>query len=108
MVLKKPACACKMQFFKSGKNGPGWIRTNVGSRQRVYNPSPENPNDNGNKDLSQAETGAYKPAYKDNPKMAENQDNSISLDLAEIVQVWPGVPETAIKASAGLRGEQKS
>ena len=54
-----------------------------------------------NKDLQKAETGAYKPAYKEYPKMAENQANSMPPELAEIVQVWPELPEhikAAIKA----------
>ncbi len=42
--------------------------------------------------------------------MAENQADSMPPDLAEIVQVWPGLPEhikAAIKALAGLTDEQK-
>ena len=46
-----------------------------------------------NTNLRKAETSAYKPAYKENTKIGENQDNSMPLDLAEIVQVWPGLPE---------------
>ena len=78
--------------------------------RRFSKPLPENSNDSENKDLEQAETGAYKPAYKENPKMAENQADSMPPDLAEIVQVWPGLPEhikAAIKALAGLTDEQK-
>ncbi len=58
-------------------------------------------NVNKNKDLQPDETGAYKPAYKDNPKMAKNQADYLPSDLAEIVTVWPELPEhikAAIKA----------
>ena len=65
----------------------------------------ENSKDSKSKDLEQGESGAYKPAYKDNPKTAKNQAKintpELPSDLAEIVAVWPELPEhikAAIKA----------
>ena len=61
--------------------------------QRFSRPPLKNDNSSKNKDLENTETGAYKPAYKKYQKMAENQADSMPPDLAEIVQVWPGLPE---------------
>ena len=61
----------------------------------------KNTKDEQDKDLQQDESGAYKPAYKENPKTGENQTENLSPDLAEIVTVWPQLPEhikQAIKA----------
>ena len=55
-------------------------------------------NSNG---LQKAQAGAYKPAYKKNPKTTETQPENLSPDLTEIVAVWPELPEhirNAIKA----------
>jgi len=50
-------------------------------------------------------SGAYKPAYKENPKTAREQaeidTSELPLDLAHIIAVWPELPEhikAAIKA----------
>jgi hypothetical protein len=53
------------------------------------------------KDLHTTQKGAYKPAYKKYQKPAENQLQNVSTDVAEIVAVWPELPEyikAAIKA----------
>jgi len=54
---------------------------------------PENSNDCKNKDLQQAESGAYKPAYKENLKTGQHRPQELPSDLAEIVAVWPELPE---------------
>jgi hypothetical protein len=71
-------------------NGRCWIRT---YDRLIKNQLHENTNDKQDKDLQQDETGAYKPAYKKNPKTAENQAQELPSDLAEIVAVWPQLPE---------------
>jgi len=69
--------------------------------KRFSRPSPENSNQYNSKDLQPQPSGAYKPAYKENLKMAENQGQNLSPELAKIVAVWPELPEhikAAIKA----------
>jgi hypothetical protein len=53
------------------------------------------------KDLQDAQKGDYKPAYKKYQKTAWNQLLNVPTELAEIVTVWPELPEyikAAIKA----------
>ena len=83
-------------------NTPGRTRT---CDLRIRNPLTQNNNDSKDKDLQRQQSGDYKPAYKQNPKTAENQakidTSELSPDLAEIVAVWPelsGHIKAAIKA----------
>ena len=51
--------------------------------------------------LEKEPPSAYTPAYKDKPKSGQNQAQNLPDDLAEIVAVWPELPEhimAAIKA----------
>ena len=73
---------------------------------------PENTKHSKNKGLGQDKTGAYKPAYKENPKTAQKQGkidtSELPADLAEIVAVWPELPvhiKAAIKALVQIHGE---
>ena len=71
----------------------------------------KNTNDCKSKDLQQAESGTYKPAYKQNPKKQENPPQNLPDDLAEIVAVWPELPEhikQSIKALARLGEASRS
>jgi hypothetical protein len=52
--------------------------------------------------LQEAETSAYKAAYKENPKTGENQPENLPPDLAEIVAVWPELPEHIKEAIRAL------
>ena len=61
--------------------------------RRFSKPLPQNDNDCKSKDLQQAKTGAYKPAYKQIQKNTPNQTETLSPELAEIVAAWPKLPE---------------
>ena len=83
-------------------NTPGRIRT---CDLRIRNPLNQNDKLLKSKELQTQGSGAYKPAYKDNPKIDSNQDKNdtqnLPPDLAEIVALWlelPGHIKAAIKA----------
>ena len=63
------------------------------------------------KDLKQGGNEAYTPAYKQGPKTPQKVQNSLPPDLAEIVSVWPDLPEhikAAIKALVQTFNSNKS
>jgi len=72
------------------RNTPGGIRT---CDLRIRNPLTKNNNSIKSKDLQSQASGAYKPAYKENPKTAKNLAENLPADLAEIVAVWSKLPE---------------
>ncbi len=73
----------------SKPNTPERIRT---SNLHFRRPMHKKDKNNKNKDLEQAETIAYKPAYKQNGKKQENQPEKLPVDLVEVVAVWPELP----------------
>ena len=88
------------------KNTPGRTRA---CDLRIRNPLSKNDNHKESKDLQQTETSAYKPAYKENPKTGQNEPVELPPDLAEIVAVWPSLPEhikAAIKALLQTHNKQ--
>ena len=63
------------------------------------------------KDLQQDDTGAYKPAYKQNPKTGQKEIESLPPDLAQIISVWGDLPEhikAAIKTLAEINNDLES
>ncbi len=95
----------------SKTNTPGRTRT---CDLRIRNPLSKNDNSIKNKDLLQAETIAYKPAYKNISEIAENKTQidiqKLPTELADIVTIWHKLPEhikAAIKALAQTHNTEK-
>ena len=62
---------------------------------------PKNDKPGNKKYLQDTQKGAYKPAYKKYQKTTENQLLNVPTEVAEIVAVWPELPDyikAAIKA----------
>ena len=82
-------------------NGPGRIRT---YGQWIMSPLNENGKPPQNKDLPNAESVVDRKTDSQNTNQAENLPQNLPPDLAEIVAVWPELPEhikAAIKALVG-------
>jgi len=60
--------------------------------QWIMSPLSESPNCKEDKDLSQAKSTAYKPAYKEDQERREDASEKLPAELAEIVTVWPELP----------------
>jgi len=88
-----------------GKNGRCGIRTHD---PLIKSQQTQNCNCRSNNDLHKPEKRAYKPAYKENPKTAQNQVKD--PDLAMVVERWPNLPEhikAAIKALIQTNNTEK-
>ncbi len=69
--------------------------------RRIQCPLPKNSKSCNIKDLQITQKGAYKPAYKKLQKTTENELLNVPTEVAEIVAVWPELPDyikAAIKA----------
>ena len=71
------------------------------SVKRFSRPLHEESNSFDDSDLSEAQSSAYKPAYKENQKQGEIDTSQLPSDLAEILKAWNELPsdiKTAIVA----------
>ena len=78
-------------------NGPRRIRT---FDQWIMSPLLKNDNDCKDKDLEKEQLPTVAPAYKQNQKKPEN----LPAELAEIIEVWPDLPEYIKAAIISLVG----
>jgi hypothetical protein len=87
----------ELSLVGSGENKTGRYRNRT-CDPLIKSQQIQNNKSNRNKDLSKAQNRAYKPVYKQNSKKQENPPENLPDDLAEIVAVWPELPER-IKAA---------
>ncbi len=53
----------------------------------------ENPKGKFGKNLQQAESAAYKPAYEESSRDGPCQISDLPCDLAGVITIWPRLPE---------------
>jgi hypothetical protein len=61
--------------------------------RRFSKPLYKNTKDSKERNLEKQQLSTIAPVYKQNPKTGQNEPVELPSDLAEIVAVWPELPE---------------
>ncbi len=68
----------------------------------VFRPSLEKSKSGEDKDLSETQFAAYKPAYKENQIEGENFTSKLPPELSEIMAIWPELPSATRSAIVAI------